>query len=70
MESTSLVFAAVESQLSERQVCSQFPHCICFEEQRLVLTISRYDDSNEYHSKDGLPTTTLETRSQPPGKKK
>ena len=31
MESTSLVFAAVESQLSERQLCSQFLHGICRE---------------------------------------
>ena len=34
------------------------------------LLISWYDDSSEYHSEDGLLTITLETRSQPPGKKK
>ena len=34
------------------------------------LLISWYDDSSENCSKDRLPTTTLETRSQPPGKKK
>ena len=34
------------------------------------LLISWYDDSSEYRSEDGLSTTSLETRSQPPGKKK
>ena len=35
------------------------------------LLIPWYDDSpSEYHSEDALLTITLETRSQPPGKKK
>ena len=36
----------------------------------LQLLILWYDDSSENCSEDRLPTTTLETRSQPPGKKK
>ena len=42
MESTSLVFTAVESQLSERQMCSRFLRGICREYKRLVVTIAYF----------------------------
>ena len=69
MESTSLVFATVESQLSEDEyVLSTFMASAVSNNDLLwQLPISWFDDLYEYRSKDRLPTTTLETRSQPPG---
>ena len=65
MGSMFLVFAAVESQLSSFMAFAESNNNLLWR-----LLISWYDDSSEYRSEDGLSTTSLETRSQPPGKKK
>ena len=41
VERTSLLFAAVESYLSKRQVCSQFQHCVVCE-KRVIVVIAAY----------------------------
>ena len=71
MDSTSLVFATMESQLSEDEyVLSTFMASAVSNNDLLwQLPISWFDDLYEYRSEDRLPKTTLETRSQPAGKK-
>ena len=72
VEGTSLLFAAVESQLSERQAFSELIHGVFVQKCFAVVTASNSPVCCLWYNsgiEDELSVTTWEKRSQPPEKR-